>query len=77
MIALDRGFFDGSVHPFDLPVCPGRVDLSEPMSDIIFMADTIKDVSESAAILLAVGKLNTLICQHRVNLIRNSLNHVA
>ena len=32
--ALDGRFFDRPVHPLDLPVRPGMVDLGEPMLDV-------------------------------------------
>ena len=33
MKALDGCFFDGPVHPLDLPIGPGMVDFGEPMLD--------------------------------------------
>jgi len=35
---FNRCFLDGTVHPFYLPICPGRVDLSETMFNIVLKA---------------------------------------
>ena len=36
MIAFDGRVLDGAVHPFDLPVGPGMIDLGEAMLDAVF-----------------------------------------
>ena len=42
MVALDGGFLDRPVHPFDLSVGPGMLDLGQAMLDPIFLASHIE-----------------------------------
>ena len=67
MIALDGSFLDRPVHAFHLPICPGMLHFGETMFDFIFMTNTIKDMDEGVLILLAVGKLDTIIRQERMD----------
>jgi hypothetical protein len=42
--AFDGCVLDGSVHPFDLPVCPGMLGLGQAMIDIVLGAGVFEDV---------------------------------
>lgn len=37
--AFDSGFLDGPVHPLDLPVGPGMLNLGQAMFDAVLLAD--------------------------------------
>ena len=44
VVSLDGGLFDGLVDAFHLAVGPEMVDFREPVFDIVFMANTVKEV---------------------------------
>ena len=48
--ALDGRFLDRAVHPLDLSVGPGMLDLGEPVLDAMFVADAVEDVHEGMAV---------------------------
>ena len=39
MVSLDRRLVDRMVHPLDLPVGSGTLDLGEPVFDVVFVGD--------------------------------------
>ena len=61
MIPFDGGFLERPVHPLDLPIGPGMVDLGKPVLDIVCPADTIEDVAGECPDGLSVRKLNAII----------------
>jgi hypothetical protein len=64
VMASDGGFLDGAIHPLNLPVRPGVVDLSQAMLDGVLAANAIKEMPESLLVLFAVGKLNAVVREH-------------
>jgi hypothetical protein len=40
--AFDGSVLDRAVHPLDLPVAPGMIQLGEPMFDVICLADHVE-----------------------------------
>lgn len=66
VIALNRGFLVGSVHPFDLAIGPWMLHLGEPVFDAIFPAGATEYVLKGVAILWAVGELDTIVSKDRV-----------
>ena len=70
VIALDGGLFDGSVHAFHLAVGPGMIDFGEPVFNVMFLANTVKEVHRCRFILFAVGKLSAVISQEGVYFVR-------
>ena len=38
MVSFDRSVLDGTVHAFDLAVCPGMIDLGHPVLDTMLAA---------------------------------------
>ena len=57
VIALNRCFLECSVHPLDLSVAPGRIDLGETMFDAMRPAEAIENIGEGAAVFFTVGEL--------------------
>ena len=70
VVSLDGGLFDGSVHAFHLAVGPGVVNFCEPVFNVMFLANTVKEVHRCGFILFAVGKLSAVIGQEGVYLVR-------
>jgi hypothetical protein len=61
VIAFDSRLFDRPVHTLNLAVGPGVGDLGQTVFDIVFMADTVKDVPPSGFVFLAVGELDAIV----------------
>lgn len=61
--ALDGGVLDGPIHPLDLAVRPGMVDLCEPVLDAMFVADAVEDVLKGMPVAGPVGELNAVVGQ--------------
>ena len=70
VIALDGGLFDSTVHAFHLAVSPGMIDFSESVFNVMFLANTVKEVHRCRFILFAVGKLSAVIGQEGVYFVR-------
>jgi hypothetical protein len=51
MVSLDCGLLDRPVHPFDLSVGPGMLDLGEPVFDPV----SLQRMSNMCVIQVAVG----------------------
>jgi len=66
VIAFDRCLFDRAVHPFDLSIRPGMLDLGQAVLDAMLAADAIEDMLEGMDIGLAVGELDAVISQYRM-----------
>jgi hypothetical protein len=74
--ALDGGFLDGPVHPFDLSVGPGMVGLGQTVSDAMTKTDAIEGVStpscrKASTVLRQIGELDSVVGEHSVDAIRN------
>ena len=54
VVTFDRGFLDRAVHPLDLPVGPGRLDLGKPVLDGQFAASPGKEVLKGVFVPLSV-----------------------
>ena len=79
MKALDGRFFDGPVHPLDLPVGPGMVDLGEPMLDVVLATAHLEHVGgESGGWSVGVAgrqaELDAVVGQDDVDLVGNRRN---
>ena len=67
VVALDRSLLDCPVHPLDLAVGPGMLDLGQPMLDLMLVADPVEDVVEGVFVVRHVGELDAVIGQHGVD----------
>src|SRR5947207_15918120 len=75
VIAVDGRLFDRAVHPLDLPIGPWVMGLGQAMLDAVGSADLIEAVDRVSsrppiAIFWQVGKLDTVIGQHRMQSVR-------
>ena len=85
VVAFDDRFFDGSVHPFDLPVAPRMARLGEPVIDVVLRAGEREgvaaedfagserqlDLFDSRAGVLRIGEVNAVVGEHGVYLVRH------
>ena len=67
MVAFDGRFLDRSIHPFDLTVGPGMLDLGQPVLDVMLVADPVEDVVEGVFVVRHVGELDAVVGQHGVD----------
>jgi len=74
MEAFNSGFLDGTVHAFHLPICPGMVDLGEPIFNVVFSTCAGKDMFKGERVFFPIGELNTIIGKNGMDFIGNSLN---
>jgi hypothetical protein len=77
VVALNRGLFDGAVHPLHLTVGPEMIRLGEPMVDAVQKTDPVKRMAAKArcwspSIFWKISELDTVVGEHGVNPIRNS-----
>ena len=77
MVSLDRRFLDCAVHPFDLAVGPGMLDLGQPVLDLMFVTDPVEDVVEGIFVVRHIGELDAVIGQHGVDCIGHSSDQIA
>ena len=75
--ALDGRFLDGSVHPLDLAVRPGMLDLCEPVFDAMFVADAVEDMLEGVLVARPVGELDAVVGQNGMDGIGHGRDQVA
>ena len=81
VILFDGGFFQGTVHPFDLAIGPGVIGLRQAMFNAVLEADPLKGVntplgSRAVSVRRQIAKLNAVIGQYRVDGIRDGRNQV-
>lgn len=74
MVSFDGSLLDRPVHPFDLPIGPGMLDLGEPVFDPVLFAPHVEHVgypSRCGAVGVAwrEGKLDAIIGQHGVDFV--------
>lgn len=74
VIALDGRVFDGSVHPLDLSVRPRMINFRQTVFYFVLTTNAVEKVHKRPFIFDAVGKLNTVVGQNRVNAIRHDFN---
>jgi hypothetical protein len=77
VIFFDGGFFEGAVHALDSAVGPGMIGFGEAVRDAVRLTHTRKDMLEGIVIPLAVGELNAVIRQDRVDFIGHGVDEVA
>ena len=76
MVSFDGRVLDGPVHAFDLPICPRMFDLRASMLDAVLEATHAEHVHGEAG-CRSIGisgwqaKLDTVVGQDRVNLVRH------
>jgi hypothetical protein len=76
VICLHRRFLERPVHAFDLAIGPRMVGFGQPRINPILLADAIKDMMKGLDIALAIGELDAIISEHRVDLIGDGGHHV-
>lgn len=69
MITLDRGLLEGSLHPLHLAIRPGMRRLGKAVRNAMLFTHSIKEMREGIAIPLLIGKLDTIIGEHPMELI--------
>jgi hypothetical protein len=74
---FDGCIFDRAVHAFNLSVRLGVLDFGEPVLNVVFHANTIKDVCEGIFVRFAVGELDAVIGEYMREFIRHGGNHIA
>ena len=77
MGALDGGFLDCPVHPLNLAIGPGVLDLGQSVIDSMLVANSVEDVVEGVFVVRHVGELDAVIGQHRVDGIGHRRDQVA
>jgi hypothetical protein len=76
-VFLHGGLFEGAIHPFTLAVRPRMVTLGQAVLDAVLTADTREDMTEGVLIVASVGKLDAVVGQHGVDLVRLGGDQVA
>lgn len=77
IMPLDGGLLDGSIHPFDLSVGPGMIDLGAAVLDAAFTATHVEYMGDESCrrpvgITRREAELDTVVSQHGVDAVRNS-----
>lgn len=70
---------DGSVHPFDLAICPRVLDLGQSMFDAVLPAAHVEHIRDKGCrrpvvITRRDGELDTIIGEDGVDLVGNRLD---
>jgi hypothetical protein len=76
VVAFDGRVLEGSVHPFDLTVGPGMVDLGEAVLDVVLAAAHGEHVCHRASpraggVARRITELDAVVGQDRVDLVRH------
>ena len=76
VVAFDGRVLDGSVHPFDLTVGPGMVDLGEAVLDVVLAAahgEHVRHIASRRAggVARRITELDAVVGQDRVDLVRH------
>ena len=58
MVSFGGRIHDRPVHPFDLPVGSGVLDLGKAVLDVVFVADPVEDAVEGVFVVRHVGELD-------------------
>ena len=77
VVAFDGCLFDRSIHSLDLPICPRMIDFRQPMFDSVLVTNTVKQVHKRPFIFCTVSKLNAVVGQNRMDVIRDNGNQLA
>ena len=59
----------------DHQVAEGMVHLGQPVLDPVLVADPVEDMLAVPDVLLARGELHAVVGEHRVDLVRDGLDH--
>jgi len=76
VIAFDGCFLDGAVHPLDLTIRPGMLDLSQSMFDTALPTRTAEDVLEGETVPSTIRELNAVVGQYSVKPVGNSFDEI-
>jgi len=76
MVAFDGGVLDRAVHAFHLPVRPGMFDFGEPVFDVVFRADPVKDMRKGVFIASPIGELDAVVGEDMSDFIRHGRDQV-
>jgi len=77
--AFDGRFLNRAVHPLDLTVGPGMVQLRKPVLDVIRFADHVKaHLTRPGGVRVArlLGKLDAVVGQDRMDPVRHRFQQV-
>ena len=77
VVSLDGGLFDGSVHAFHLAIGPEVIDFRQAVFNVMFLANTAKEVHRCGLVLFVVGKLGAVIGQEGVYFVRQGRNDIS
>lgn len=77
VIAFDRCLLDCPVHPLDLAIGPGMLDLGESVLNVVLVADPVEDMVEGVFVVRHVGELDAIVGQHGVDGIGDCCDQVA
>jgi hypothetical protein len=61
VVALNSGFFDGAVHPFNLAIGPWVFDFGKPVFNLELAAHAVKDVLTGEAMTFLIDELNAVV----------------
>lgn len=77
VVALDGGLFEGAVHALDLAIGPRVVHLGQPVLDAMLVAHAVEDILAVVDVARAVGELDGIVGQHRMDAKGHGLGQVA
>ena len=75
--AFDGGLFECSVHAFDLTIGPRMLGFCQAVLGLMFEADASKDMRECIPICFAVGELDAIVGEDRMDFIWHGRDQVA
>ena len=72
VIAVDGRLFEGAVHPFHLTIRPWVIGFGQPMFNLVFSTDAVKQQREGLAVSRAIGELDAIVSQDRMDFVGRS-----
>ena len=75
VVALDGGFFQGTVHVLDLVVSPRIRRFGQPMFHAVFLANTVKTVATGQVLVRLGCELYPIVRQHGMHFIERFVQH--
>ena len=73
---MDGRLLNRFIHSLNLAICPRMRRKSEPVLDSIFLANLIENMRQSPVIPSLIRKLCAVVCQNRMNFVRNFSDQV-
>ena len=73
--AIYGRFFQGTIHTFNLSVCPGMIRFCQSMLDPMLITNTVKQQLECVFVTCAIGKLDAVIGKYGVYFVWNCIYH--